>query len=582
MKLKCFIIAAILVSRISIVFAAPAPLLPQLGNYHWPIKTSSKLAQTYFNQGMVLFYGFDYGEAIRSFQGAIATDPKCSMCYVGLALALGSKMNLPIQGNEILLAKHALNQAEITNNPQDKQTTAYIQALKERYAFTQAPLKPGVELTHIVIPSTNARRFMTNLWQMAQIFPNDPNIWSLYAYAIFDYTNWVFWNNQLQPRWSTLALDYAIQKALQLSPLHPGAIHYDIHMLEFSPSPKAALASAIQLGNLYSGAEHLVHMASHVYYILGDYYQAAQQNLRAIQASTRYHHAITNQGFKPITNYLEQHNYYFLLADTFMAGMAKTALQAAISLEQITPIEKLKNNAYLERFYAERYFTIARFGLWQELTKLTPPDKRYHYLTAMWYYVQGLASATHENHEQAQQFLNKLRKLRSKLPETISHTYRRNIEISIEILTAKIATQQHDYEAATHAWENAVNLQFKSVNGDPPSWYLSNHQGLGFAYLRAHDPLAAKFAFEADLIIHPNNGWSLYGLAHAYRKLQQISLAEEYFNKFKRAWKNADVTLPLAYGSDIFMPSDTVSSFKSRDSERRKAELKPNTMNIFG
>ena len=558
MKLKWSVIAAILVFQISITYAAPAPLLPQLGNYHWPIKTSSKLAQTYFNQGMVLFYGFDYGEAIRSFEGAIATDPKCSMCYVGLALALGSKMNLPIQGNEILLAKHALTQAETTNIPEDKKTTAYIQALKQRYAFTQAPLKPGIELTHITIPSANARHFMTNLWQMTQVFKNDADLWSLYAYAIFDYTHWVFWNNQLQPRWTTLTLDYAIQNALQLSPRHPGAIHYYIHMLEFSPTPKAALANAIQLGNLYSGAEHLVHMASHIYYILGDYYLAVQQNLRAIQASKKYHQAIANQGFQPIMNYLEQHNYYFLLADAFMAGMATTALQAATSLEQITPLEKLKANAYLERFYAERYFTIAHFGLWQELAKLTPPDKRYRYLTAMWYYVQGLANVNHGDHEQSQQFLNKLLKLRVKLPETMPHTYRRNISIAIEILTANIATQQKDYQTAIQAWENAVNLQFKSVNGDPPSWYLSNHQGLGFAYLRADDPIAAKFAFEANLIIHPNNGWSLYGLAQVYRKLQKASLVEEYFNKFKQAWKHADVTLPLAYGSDIFMPLDKI------------------------
>src|SRR5688572_21322753 len=68
-----------------------APLFSNISNYLHKIKTYSPLAQRYFNQGMVLFYSFEYGEAIRSFKGAINADPECAMCYWGLSLALGSK-----------------------------------------------------------------------------------------------------------------------------------------------------------------------------------------------------------------------------------------------------------------------------------------------------------------------------------------------------------------------------------------------------------------------------------------------------------------------------------------------------------
>src|SRR5918994_7430956 len=41
---------------------------PGLGNYHHPITTKSAEAQTYFDQGLTLLYGFNHDEAARYFQ----------------------------------------------------------------------------------------------------------------------------------------------------------------------------------------------------------------------------------------------------------------------------------------------------------------------------------------------------------------------------------------------------------------------------------------------------------------------------------------------------------------------------------
>ena len=46
------------------------PLRSDLGHVTWDIQISSPLAQQYFNQGVRLLYGFNFGQAIESFRAA--------------------------------------------------------------------------------------------------------------------------------------------------------------------------------------------------------------------------------------------------------------------------------------------------------------------------------------------------------------------------------------------------------------------------------------------------------------------------------------------------------------------------------
>jgi tetratricopeptide (TPR) repeat protein len=88
-----------------------APLFNNLGSFHHSISTKVPLAQRLFDQGLVLFYGFEWGESIRSFKEAIRLDPDCAMCYWGLALALGDKGNAPMTGHENSNARTAIQKA---------------------------------------------------------------------------------------------------------------------------------------------------------------------------------------------------------------------------------------------------------------------------------------------------------------------------------------------------------------------------------------------------------------------------------------------------------------------------------------
>src|SRR5690606_28417964 len=66
---------------------AGAPLFEGMGAYHRVIDTNDPGAQRYFDQGMMLAFGFNHAEAIRSFRAAQKLDPSCAMCFWGEALA---------------------------------------------------------------------------------------------------------------------------------------------------------------------------------------------------------------------------------------------------------------------------------------------------------------------------------------------------------------------------------------------------------------------------------------------------------------------------------------------------------------
>src|SRR5262245_28697392 len=65
-----------------------APRLQNLGSHTLRVKTSSRRAQEFFNQGINLTYGFNHPEAMRAFREVARLDPKCAMAYWGQALVL--------------------------------------------------------------------------------------------------------------------------------------------------------------------------------------------------------------------------------------------------------------------------------------------------------------------------------------------------------------------------------------------------------------------------------------------------------------------------------------------------------------
>ena len=61
--------------------------------------------------------------------------------------------------------------------------------------------------------------------------------------------------------------------------------------------------------------------------------------------------------------------------------------------------------------------------------------------------------------------------------------------------------------------------------------------------LEAGRPLEAEAVYWHDLRQNPENGWSLYGLAQAFRAQGKDEQAAVIEKRFQKAWARADITL---------------------------------------
>ncbi|HKL54343.1 MAG TPA: hypothetical protein VJ902_10310, partial [Wenzhouxiangellaceae bacterium] len=62
-----------------------ATLLEGLGDYSRPVGSKHPEVQRWFDQGLMLTYGFNHQAAERSFLKAASLDPDCAMCWWGAA-----------------------------------------------------------------------------------------------------------------------------------------------------------------------------------------------------------------------------------------------------------------------------------------------------------------------------------------------------------------------------------------------------------------------------------------------------------------------------------------------------------------
>src|SRR5436190_21894884 len=105
-----------------------------LGTYHHRITTRSPRAQRLFDQGLVLVYGFNHGQAIRLFERAVELDPNAPMPLWGIALAYGPNINdFDMDRDRAKTADEYAKKALALAAHASANERAYIEALSRRY-----------------------------------------------------------------------------------------------------------------------------------------------------------------------------------------------------------------------------------------------------------------------------------------------------------------------------------------------------------------------------------------------------------------------------------------------------------------
>ena len=166
---------------------APATKMwPGLGEHSFKITTTSQQAQAFFDQGLRLVYGFNFGEALASFRAAQALDPACAMCFWGEAFALGPTLNatMPEANNAPALA--AVQKADALAHDKDHPTTprerGLIAALKERYSDDPTKTREALNAA-----------YADAMYRAYQLFDGDVDMATLHADAALNESRVTGW-----------------------------------------------------------------------------------------------------------------------------------------------------------------------------------------------------------------------------------------------------------------------------------------------------------------------------------------------------------------------------------------------------
>ena len=508
-----------------------------LGSHHHRITTSNSQAQRLFDQGLVLVYGFNHGQAIRMFQRAAELDPKAPMPLWGIALAYGPNINdFEMDRDRAKTADEYVRKAQALAANGTARERAYIDALSKRYSSD-----PNADLKQIQVAYKDA------MAALATRYPDDLDAQTLYAESLMDLRPWQLWTRDGQPADVTGEVMRVLESVLKRSPIHPGANHYYIHTMEGSPDPGKALASARRLETLVPAAGHLVHMPAHIYARTGQFVASANSNAAAAAIDERFmQRTQTRRGLYPLMYY--NHNVHFESYAASMAGQFARAKRTADKLTaNVTPY--IAEMPMLESFVPQQYYVLLRFAKWDQILALPAPAPSLPLTTLIWHYARASAYAAKANlaqaREEEQRFVQGAAMVPPDTPVGTLNTAGQFFAVARPLIEGRIAVAAGDLPAAVERYQVAVAAEDRLAYDEPPTWFYPVRETLGAALLASGKAAEAERLFREDLKYNPGNGRSLFGVWRSLEAQGKKAEAARARSEFQRVWAVADVTLRL-------------------------------------
>src|SRR5262249_8082018 len=154
-------------------------------------------------------------------------DPRCALCYWGVALTVGPNYNLPMMAApRAKVAWTAVQAAQKNAGQASPVEQALIAALAKRYPNAE-PLDPSNGGP--VLPG-----YAQSMKQAAAAFPDDLDVQTMYAESMMNLRAWKLWTADGKPAPGTEEIVVTLETVLKRDPRHPGANHYYVHTIEAS------------------------------------------------------------------------------------------------------------------------------------------------------------------------------------------------------------------------------------------------------------------------------------------------------------------------------------------------------------
>ncbi|WP_299502918.1 hypothetical protein [uncultured Roseobacter sp.] len=498
-----------------------------LGTYARHITTVSKTAQRHFDTGLIWLFGYNHEAAADCFKLAIAADPKCGLAHWGIAYAVGPNYNKPWEFftaeervSTLREAHEALAQAQKLKPDLAPVEVALIEALADRF-----PDDPEIE---DFAPWNDA--FSDAMRRVYADHPNDLDVICLFAEALMNRTPWLLWDlpsGQPCEGASTLEAQAALEKAFDTLPGawdHPGLLHMYIHLMEMSPFPEKALRHGDRLVDLVPDSGHLVHMATHIDVLCGDYQNVVTRNARAAEIDQKYEAVAGAENFYTVYRI---HNVHFEAYGAMFLGQPERALQASERLIEMLPDKVVRYLPDLfESFWGKKIHVMIRFGMWQQIIDEPLPEdaELYSYTTAAMRQARVIALANLGLVEEARQERDEALAAMAAMQDTrmVFNNFGSDVlKVGEAMMEGELAFKSGDHEAGIAHLRRSVVLDDALLYDEPWGWMQPTRHALGALLMEMGRFDEAEAVYRADLGLdetlaracqHPRNVWSLHGL----------------------------------------------------------------------
>ena len=524
-----------------------------LGQYQRKVTTGSDSAQRWFDRGLTWVYGFNHEEAIVCFQTAIEEDPGCAMAHWGVAYAIGPNYNKawemfePAEKEAALATAHEAIETGLAVDGLTDIEGALLAALVHRY--------PADATIEDFGPFDDA--FADAMRPVHEAHPDDLDVCSVFAESLMGRTPWALWdlaNGQPADGASTEEARAVLESAFAGHPAawrHPGLLHMYIHLMEMSPTPELALPHGDRLVELVPDSGHLVHMATHIDVLCGEYQNTIARNHRAAIVDRSF---ATLRGSENFYTVYRIHNVHFEAYGAMLLGQKQAALAAAEDLQQLLPRETV---AFLpdlfEAFWGIKVHVMVRFGMWTELLAEPMPEDAtlFSFTTALLRYGRTVALANLGRSDEANVELDAFFTAKNAVQETrfmFNNPASDVLEIAAHMARGELHYKSGDVDVGLDHLRQAAEQSDGLTYDEPWGWMQPPRHALAALLMEQERYDEAERLYRADLGLtdelyrpcqHPGNVWALHGLSECLERrgesLESVHVAKQLGQVIARA-----------------------------------------------
>ncbi|MEL7538169.1 MAG: tetratricopeptide repeat protein [Pseudomonadota bacterium] len=449
--------------------------------------TGAPEAHSEFLIGLLQLHNFEYADARNSFQRALAIDPEFVMATWGEALTHWHPL---WPTSNIEAAREIMSRLGSTSSARIQQG----QTERERdYLRTLEILLEGDDRQRA------RERYSDALLDLKTKYPDDLDAAAFYALSLLARSGG-------RKPFFYMRAGAVTEEILDRNPLHPGALHYNIHSYDDPIHAPLGLRAARDYIKVAPSAVHALHMGAHIFYPLAMWDEGVGRN------KLSFHEAVSRQSnpddrYHPETFHslswlpygLQQQKKY----DEALEYIALIARQT-----ELYPSFKMARMHYVE---ARASFIIDTEDWDHPLSSVVIDHSDlspYSQITDL--YLAGVIALQRGDLESAESALSRMRN-----PQVPLTGRRTNVAPALlqMALTAQIAMAEGDHDAALRLLKRAADIETNwPLDVGPPQPVQPMAELLGDVYRELGNVSEARKAYELSLEKAPGRIRTLAGL----------------------------------------------------------------------